>query len=44
MSNKKPDFIREFDGGHIITLATPAKINGEKVTEVRMREPAVRDV
>lgn len=38
------DYIKESDGFADITFAKPAKINGESVASVRMREPTVGDL
>jgi hypothetical protein len=40
---KTPDYIVEHDGFAVITLHSPAKIDGVKVTEITMREPTVGD-
>ncbi|MGO4521110.1 phage tail assembly protein [Dyella sp. 2RAF44] len=39
-----PSYIAEGDGQAVITLAAPATINGEKVTQITMREPTVGDM
>ncbi len=38
------DYLKEFDGGVEITLATPADIGGAKMAVLRLREPTVRDL
>jgi hypothetical protein len=38
------DFLKEYDGGVQITMATPADIGGGKVSTLKLREPTVRDL
>lgn len=42
--SKSKDYLKEFDGGVEITLATPADIGGAKVAVLKLREPTVRDL
>jgi hypothetical protein len=42
-ADKKPDWFKAGEGFVDITLSRPADVGGAKVSQVRMREPMVRD-